>query len=95
MVYTEHTELEDGKFYYCVNSKSALVSTFYNLPDPNSNYYDKFQYTDYWDLSNGFLLHESSSYYDEIAGMQHYLLPDVNSPEDVARYIKSHPELAL
>jgi hypothetical protein len=94
MLYTEHTKLTAGKFYYCIGDKIAYITLFADLPKP-SDVYTKFSYTDYWTSTSHFVELADSCCYEDIADMQHYLLPDVNSPEDVAHYIKSHPELAL
>jgi hypothetical protein len=96
MIFTNYTELEEGKFYYCVGVNSAAcITVFSNLPDPTTSYYETFTYIDYWTPSSGFLEATATCCYEDISDMQHYLLPDVNSPEDVELYIKSHPELAL
>jgi hypothetical protein len=94
MIFTEHTELEEGKFYYCVGDGVSYISTFSDLPYP-VNHYTTFKCHDYWSSRSGFAEISSTCCYDDIADMQHYLLPDVNSAEDVEHYIKSHPELAL
>jgi hypothetical protein len=95
MLYTEHTELEGGKFYYCVGVNSvAYISTFSDLPGPDDRY-NSFKYRDYWTPKSGFTESTDTCCFDDIADMQHYLLPDVNSAEDVEHYIKSHPELVL
>ena len=94
MIYTEHTELEEGKFYYCVGDGVSYISTFSDLPDP-VDYYNTFKYHDYWSPRLRFAESSSTCCYEDIADMQHYLLPDVKSTEDVEHYVKSHPELAL
>jgi hypothetical protein len=94
MLYTEYTELEEGKFYYCVGDGTSYVSTFSDLPHPD-DHYSSFKYRDYWTPKSDFTESADTCCYDDIANMQHYLLPDVKSAEDVEHYIKSHPELVL
>jgi hypothetical protein len=94
MIYTKYNEIEEGKFYYCVGDAVSYISTFSDLPAPD-DYHNTFRYHDYWTLNSGFTEITDTCCYDDIADMQHYLLPDVKSAQDVEHYIKSHPELVL